>query len=117
METRFFSSVFLILTTFMSCVSGMCAPMFLTLVAILLRSDFLGNAGCWISTWPFFPFLVVEGNFLSLLLFLALLMGTYAFNSFQRSQKRAHVQRRHAILVEIVLVSPRKWTHTQHMRP
>jgi hypothetical protein len=82
-ETRFFSSVFLILTTFTSRVSGMCAPMFLTQVAILLKSDFLGNAGRRISTWLFFSFLSVEGKFLGFLIRFALLMGTYTFNSFQ----------------------------------
>ncbi len=101
----------------MSRVSGMCAPMFLTQVAILFKSDFLGNAGCRISTWPFFPFLSVEGRLLRFLIRLALLMGTYAFNSFQQSEKRAHVQRHHAFLIEIVLVLPCKWTHTQHMSP
>jgi hypothetical protein len=76
----------------------MCAPMFLTQVAMLLKSDFLGNAGRRISPWPFFPFLSIEGRVLGFLIWLALLMGTYAFNSFQQSQKRVHVQRRHAFL-------------------
>jgi hypothetical protein len=116
-ETRFFSSIFLILTTFTSRVSGMCAPMFLSQVAMLLKLDFLGNTGRRISTWPFFSFLSVEGRLLGFLIWLALLIGTYAFNSFQRSQKRAHVQRRHAFLIKIVLVLPREWTHTQHMSP
>ena len=103
--------------TFTSRVSGMCAPMFLTQVAILLKSDFLGNLDRRISTWLFFPFLFVEGRLLGFLIRLALLMGTYAFNSFQQSEKHAHVQRRHAFLIEIVLVLPREWTHTQHMSP
>ncbi len=101
----------------MSRVSGVFAPMFLTQVTILLKSDFLGNADRRISTWPFSPFLSVEGRFLGFLIRLALLMGTYTFNRFQRSEKRAHVQRCHAFLIEIVLVLPHEWTHTQHMSP
>ncbi len=91
--------------------------MFLTQVAILLKSDFLGNADRRISTWPFFPFLSVEGRFLGFLIRLALLRGAYAFNSFQQSEKHAHVHRRRAFLIEIILVLPCEWTHTQHMSP
>ncbi len=54
----------------------MCAPMFLTQVAILLKSGFLGNADRRISTWPFFPFLSVEGRFIGFLIRFALLRGT-----------------------------------------
>ncbi len=91
--------------------------MFLTQVAMLLKLDFLGNPDHRISTWPFFPFLSIEGRLLGFLIRLALLMGTYAFTSFQRSEKHAHVQRRHAFLIEIVLVLLSKWTHTQYMSP
>ncbi len=68
--------------------------------------DFLGNVDRRISTWPFFPFLALLGRLLGFLMVirLALLMGTYAFNSFQQSQKRAHVHRHHAFHVEIVCV-------------
>ncbi len=93
--------------------------MLLAQVTMLLKLDFLGNPDRRISTWLFFPFLALVGRLLGLLMVirLALLMGTYVFNSFQRSQKQAHVHRRRAFLVEIVLVLPREWTHMQHMNP
>ncbi len=44
-------------------------------------------------------------------------MGTYALDNFQQSEKRAHVQRRHAFFIEVILVLSREWTHTQYMSP
>ncbi len=44
-------------------------------------------------------------------------MGTYALDSFQRSEKHAHVQRHHAFLIEVILVLPHEWTHTHYMSP
>jgi hypothetical protein len=86
---------------------------------MLLKADFLGNLGRRIGTRAFFPFLALIGRlvrFLEIIQF-ALLLGADAFDCFQRSQKQAHVHRRHALLIHIVLVLPLERAHMQHMSP
>ncbi len=86
---------------------------------MLLKSDLLGNPDRRTGTGTLLPFLALVGRLVRFLIViqLALLVGADAFNRFQRSQKRAHVHWRHALLVHVVLVLPREWTHTQHMSP
>ncbi len=69
----------------MSRVSGMCAPMLLAQVAMLLKLDYLGNPDCRIGTGTFSPFLALVGRLVGFLIVirLALLMGADAFNCFQ----------------------------------
>jgi hypothetical protein len=100
-------------------VHGMCALMFLTQVAMLLKADFLGNPGQKIGTRAFIPFLALIGRLLRFLVRIqfALLIGADAFDCFQRSQKQAHVHRHHAILVQVILVLSLDRAHTQHMSP
>ncbi len=84
--------------------------MLLAQVAMLLKADFLGNPGRGLGTRAFLPFLALVRRLLRRFLF-ALLVGADAFDRFQRSQKRAHVHRHHALLVHIVLVLPLERGH------
>jgi hypothetical protein len=65
-----------------SVVHGICAPMLLAQVAMLLKADFLGNPGCRIGTRVFFSFLALVGRLLGRFQF-ALLIGADAFNHLQ----------------------------------
>jgi hypothetical protein len=94
--------------------------MLLAQVAMLPKMDFLGNPGRRIGTIrAFHPFLALIGRLLRFLvrIQLALLIGADMFDCFQQSQKRAHVHRRHALLVHVLLVLPLDRAHTQHMSP
>jgi hypothetical protein len=105
--------------TITSIVHGMCAPMLLAEFTMLLKLDFLGSSDSRIGTRAFLPFLALTGRlvgFLKIIQF-ALLIGADAFNRFQKSQKQAHVHRRHALLVHVILVLPLEWTHMQYMSP
>ena len=84
-EIRFLLSVLFKPTTIMSVVHGICAPMLLSQVAMLLKVDFLGNPDRRIGTRAFLPFLALIGRlvgFLKIIQF-ALLVGADAFNCFQ----------------------------------
>jgi hypothetical protein len=115
-EISFLLSVLFKPTTITSVVRGMRAPLLLAQVAVLLKMDFLGNPGRRIGTRALLPFLALVGRLLGRFQF-ALLVGADAFNCFQRSQKQAHVHRRHALLVHYVLVLPLDRAHMQHMAP
>ncbi len=118
-ETGFLLSVLLKPTIITCVVRGMCTPMLLAEFAMLLKSNFCGNPDCRIGTRAFLPFLTLVERLVKFLksIQFALLVGADAFNCFQQSQKRAHVHRRHALLVHVVLVLPLERTHTQHMSP
>jgi hypothetical protein len=115
-ENGFLLSVLFKPTTITSVVSGICAPMLLAQVAVLLKADFLGNPGHGIGTRAFLPFLTLVGRLLRRFRF-ALLVGADALDCFPQSQKQAHVHQCHALLVHVVLVLPLKRAHTQYMSP
>ncbi len=85
-KIRFLLSVLFKPTTITSVVRGICAPMLLAQVAMLLKADFLGNPDCGIGTRVFLPFLALVRRLLGRFLF-ALLKGADAFDCFQQSQK------------------------------
>jgi hypothetical protein len=115
-EIGFLLSVLFKPTTIMSVVHGIRTPMLLAQVAGLLKADFLGKPGRRIGTRVLLPFLALVGRLLGRFQF-ALLVGADVFDRFQQSQKQAHVHRRHALLVHVVLVLPLKRAHTQYMSP
>jgi hypothetical protein len=63
--------------------------MLLAQVAMLLKTDFLGNPGQKIGTRAFLPFLTLVGRLLRFLVRIqfALLVGADVFDHFQQSQK------------------------------
>jgi hypothetical protein len=63
-EIGFLLSILFKPTTIMSVVRGICAPMLLAQVAMLLKTDFFGNPGHRIGTRVFFPFLALVGRLL-----------------------------------------------------
>jgi hypothetical protein len=115
-EIRFFLSVLLKPTTITSVVHGIHTPMLLAQVAILLEANFLGPLDRSLGTRAFLPFLTLVSRLLGRFQF-SLLVGADVFDCFQRSEKQAHVHRRHALLIHIVLVLPLERAHTQHMSP
>jgi hypothetical protein len=115
-EIGFLLSVLIKPTTITSVVRGICAPMLLAQVAMLLKMDFLGNPNRGIGTRALLPFLALVRRLLGRFQF-ALLVGADAFDCFQQSQKQAHVHWRHALLVHVVLVLPLGRAHTQYMSP
>ncbi len=67
-EIGFLLSVLLEPTTIISIVHGICTPMLLAQVAVLLKMDFLGNPGRRICTRAFLPFLALVGRLLGFLI-------------------------------------------------
>jgi hypothetical protein len=115
-EIRFLFSVFLKPMTIMSVVHGICTPMLLEQVTMLLEANFLGHPDRSLGTRAFLPFLALVRRLLGRFQF-ALLVGANAFDHFQLSEKRAYVNRHHALLVHVVLVLPLERAHMQHMSP
>jgi hypothetical protein len=115
-EIRFLVSILLKPTTIASVVRGIRTPMLLAQVAMLLEANFLGHPDHSLGTRAFLPFLALVRRLLGRFQF-ALLVGADAFDRFQRSEKQAHVHRRHALLVHVVLVLPLEGAHMQHMAP
>ncbi len=70
--------------TITSVVHGTCTLMLLAQVAVLLKTDFLGNPGRRIGTRAFLPFLLLLGRLLGRFQF-AFLVGANAFDRFQWS--------------------------------
>ncbi len=58
-EIGFLLSILFKPTTITSVVCGICTPMLLAQVAMLLKADFLGNPDCGIGTRAFLPFLAL----------------------------------------------------------
>ncbi len=115
-EIRFLLSILLKPTTITSVVRGIRAPMLLAQVAMLLKANFLGRPDRSLGTRAFLPFLALVRRLLGRFQF-DLLVGADAFDCFQRSENQAHVHRRHALLIHVVLVLPLERAHTQHMSP
>jgi hypothetical protein len=115
-EIRFLLSVLFKPTTIKSVVHGIHAHMLLVQVAMLLKTDFLGNSGHRIGTRVFLPFLPLVGRLLGRFQF-ALLVGANTFECFQQKQKRAHVHWHHALLVHVLLVLLLDRANTQQMAP
>jgi hypothetical protein len=116
MKIRFLLSILFKPTTITSIVHGVCAPMLLAQVAMLLKADFLGNPDRGIGTRALHLFLTLVRRLLGRFQF-ALLVVADAFDCFQQSQKQAHVHRRHALLIHVVLVLPLEMAHMQYMSP
>jgi hypothetical protein len=100
----------------MSVMCGICAPMLLAQVAMLLNADFLGNPDRGIGTRALLPLLALLRRLLGRFRF-TLVVGADAFDCFQQSQKQAHIHWHHALLVHVVLVLPLERTHMQYMSP
>ncbi len=116
MEIGFLLSVLLKPATITSVVRGIPAPMLLAQVAMLLEVEILGRPDRSLGTRAFLPFLALVRRLLRRFQF-ALLVGADVFNRFQQSEKQAHVHRRHALLIHVVLVLPLERAHMQHMSP
>ncbi len=115
-EIRFLCSVLLKPMTITSVVRGICTPMLLAQVAMLLEANFLGHPDHSLGTRAFLPFLALVRRLLRRFRF-ALLVGADAFDRFKQGEKQAHIHWCHALLVHVVLVLPLERAHTQHMSP
>ncbi len=83
-EIEFLLSVLFKPMTITSVVRGICAPMLLTQVAMLLEADFLGNPDRRIGTRAFLSFLALVKRLLGRYQFaFALLIGADAFDRLQ----------------------------------
>jgi hypothetical protein len=80
-EIRFLLSVLFEPMTITSVVCGIRTPMLLAQVAMLLKTDFLGNPGRRIGTMAFLPFLALVGGLLGRFQ-IAILVGADAFDCF-----------------------------------
>ena len=81
-EIGFLLSVFFKPTTITSVVHGICTPMLLAQVAMLLKTDFLGNPDGILGTRVFLSFLALVRRLLGRFQF-ALPVGADAFDCFQ----------------------------------
>jgi hypothetical protein len=81
-EIGFLLSILFKPTSIMSVVHGICTPMLLAQVAVLLKVDFIENPGHGFGTRAFLPFLALVGRLLGRFQF-ALLVGADAFDRFQ----------------------------------
>jgi hypothetical protein len=115
-EMGFLLSIFLMSTTIPGIVHGVPTPMLLAQVAMLLKTDFLGNPGRRLGTRMLFPYIAFVRSFLGRFR-LGLLVGTDAFNCFKKREKQTQVNWCHTLLIEIVMVLSLDRAHTQHMAP
>ena len=81
-EIRFPLSFFFKPTTLTIVVRGICAPMLLAQVAMLLKANLLWHTNRSLGTRAFLPFLALVRRLLGRFRF-ALLVGTHAFNRLQ----------------------------------
>ncbi len=81
-EIRFPLSVFFKPTTITCVMRGICAPMLLAQVAMLLKANLLGHSNSSLGTRVFLPFLALVRRLLGRFLF-ALLVGADTFNCLQ----------------------------------
>ncbi len=84
MEIGLLLSVLFKPTTITSVVRGIRTPMLLAQVAVLLKTDFLGNLGRRIGTRAFLPFVALVGRLLRRFQF-ALLVGADTFDRLKQS--------------------------------
>jgi hypothetical protein len=91
-------------------------PHALAQVAMLLRTDFLGDLGHRFGTRLLFPILALVRSFLGRFQ-LDLLLGTNMLNRLKRHKKQMQVHMHHTLLIEIVLVLPLDRTHPQYRAP
>ncbi len=115
-ELGFFLSVLLIPTTFPGIVRGVRTPILLAQVAMLLKTNFLGNPGCRLGTRMLLPFLALVKSFFGRFQ-LGLLVGTDTFDCFQQCEEQMQVHWCHTLLVNIVLILPLDRAYAQHMAP
>jgi hypothetical protein len=113
--TAFFSSteigfllfIFLIPTTIPGIVRGVCAPILLAQVAMLLEMDFLGNPGHRLSTRTLLPFLALMRSYLGRFQ-LGFLVGTDAINCIKQREKQTQVLREEVVAKQLLMVNPSK---------
>jgi hypothetical protein len=74
-------------TTIMSVVCGICAPMLLAQVAMLLKVDFLGNPDSGIGTRALLSFLALVSRLLGRFQ-IVLLVGADAFDRFHKVRSK-----------------------------
>ena len=114
LEVGFLVSVLLVPTKILCIVRGICAPMFLPEVAMLLGSSFLWNFVSRLCTRTLVSFLVFCRSFL-VGLCIGSFLGTYALNSLKALKKQMHVHRIQSFLVMIELILPRMWAHPKNV--
>ena len=93
---------------------GICAPMFLAEVAMLLGSSFLWNFVSRLCTRSLVSFLVFRRSFLSGLC-IGSFLGTYALNGLKALKKRTHVHGIQSFLMKIELILPHMWAHPKNV--
>ncbi len=89
-EVGFFRAVFLVPMTTLGVVHGMCTPMLLAQVAMLLGTSFLGNPACRIGARSFVTLLALVQSFL-VRLRIGSFLGTYTLNFLKRQEKQTYV--------------------------
>jgi hypothetical protein len=102
-EVRFLCSIFCLPTTILGIVHGICTPMFLAQVAMLLDASFLGNLARKLGTRLLVSFLALE-EILLIGLCGGSFLGTYVLNSLKKQEKQTHVHRSHNFLKKVDLI-------------
>jgi hypothetical protein len=113
-EVGFFHSVFLIPTTILGIVHGICNPMFLAQVAMFLGASFLGNLAHRLGMRSLVTFLAFVRSF-CVGLYVGFFLDTCRLNSVERHKKQTHVNGCHTFLVKGELFLPRVWGHSKNM--
>jgi hypothetical protein len=114
LEIGFLVSIFLVPMTLLCVVRGICAPMFLGQVTMLLSSSFLWIFVSRLRTGSLISFLGFCRCFL-IRLCIGSFLGTYALNSLKALKKRTHAHGIQSFLVKVELMLPRMWAHPKNM--
>jgi hypothetical protein len=81
---------------------------------MLLKIDFLGDSGRSSCARSLGSCLILAGSFLARLR-VGFLLRTYVLYCLKRGKKQTHVPGSHAFLVEVELILPQMWTHTENV--
>jgi hypothetical protein len=113
-EIRFFRSIFLVFTTILAIVHGICAPMLLAEVAMHLGASFLGNLAHRLSTRLLVSILALVRSYL-VGLCIGSFLGIIGLNSLERQEKQMHVHDCHVFLVKVELILPHMRAHPKNV--
>jgi hypothetical protein len=111
---KIFHSIFLVPMTIFDIVHGICAPMVLAHVAMLIGVRFLGNPAHRIGARSHVTLFVFVQSYL-VGLCAGSFLGTYALNSLERQEKQTFVRRSHTFLVKVELILPCLWAHANNL--
>ncbi len=113
-EVGFSHSIFLVPTTILGIVHGICTPMFLAEVAMFLGACFLGNLAHRVGARPLVTLVALVRSFL-VGLCIGSFLSTYVLNSLKRQEKQMHVHRCHTFLMKVELILSHMWAHPMNV--